>query len=366
MIGSSASVLVEYDRAERWLREGIEHAEAAETWNDRHYMAAHLAHVLWATGRWDEARDLARHALADGRGGITTRITALHVLGFVAMSRGELPAARIHLHEARELGERMHELQRLSPAIWGLAEVALAADDPAGAAALAEEGAAASARVDDAAYLFPFVVTGTRASLALGDTGRARDWLERVARPIELRGIPGTLPSLDHGRGLLAAAVGDTGQARTLLMAAAAGWRDRRRVWEGTWAQIDLARCHQRSNQGAEAIRAAAGARDVAANLDAPALIAAADALIGRRRGTTDADPWAPLTAREFEVAKLVALGWTNPEIATELRISRKTVAAHIEHILAKLAVDRRAGIAAWVGARPVLHSRPHGEDREE
>ena len=33
-------------------------------------------HVLWATGRWDEAEAVAEHALADGRGGITTRITA--------------------------------------------------------------------------------------------------------------------------------------------------------------------------------------------------------------------------------------------------------------------------------------------------
>ena len=84
MLGTSASVLVEYARAERWLREGIEYAERVELWNDRHYMAAHLAHVLWATGRWDEAAELARQALADGRGGITTRNTALHVLGYVA------------------------------------------------------------------------------------------------------------------------------------------------------------------------------------------------------------------------------------------------------------------------------------------
>ncbi|HSL76509.1 MAG TPA: AAA family ATPase [Candidatus Limnocylindrales bacterium] len=366
MIGSSASVLVEYDRAERWLREGIDHAEAAETWNDRHYMAAHLAHVLWATGRWDTARDVASHALADGRGGITTRITALHVLGYVALGRGELDAARNHLDEARRLGEAMRELQRLSPALWGLAEVALAADDPARAVDLAEGGATASAAVDDAAYLYPFVVTGTRAYLALGDPGRARDWLERVAIPIERRGIPGTLASLDHGRGLLAAADGMTGVARTLLVAAAAGWRDRRRAWEGTWAQLDLARCHLRSNQRAEAVRAASAARDAALGLPAPMVARGAEEIIGRRRSTDDLDGWAPLSAREFEVARLVAQGRTNPEIAAALRISRKTVSAHVEHILDKLGVERRAGIAAWVGARPVLHSRPHGDDREE
>ena len=38
-------------RAGRALaREGIDYAERVELWNHRHYMAAHLGHVLWATG----------------------------------------------------------------------------------------------------------------------------------------------------------------------------------------------------------------------------------------------------------------------------------------------------------------------------
>src|SRR4029453_15232939 len=51
VIGSRASVLVEYDRAERWLDQGIAYAERVELWNHRHYMAAHLAHVQGAVGR---------------------------------------------------------------------------------------------------------------------------------------------------------------------------------------------------------------------------------------------------------------------------------------------------------------------------
>ena len=56
-------------------------------------MASQLAHVQWATGQWDAARRTAQHALADGRGGITTRITAQYVLGFLAMGRGDWEAA---------------------------------------------------------------------------------------------------------------------------------------------------------------------------------------------------------------------------------------------------------------------------------
>ena len=54
---------------------------------------------------WAEADELALRARADGRGGITTRISALHVRGYVALGRGDLLAARTHLDEARALGE---------------------------------------------------------------------------------------------------------------------------------------------------------------------------------------------------------------------------------------------------------------------
>jgi DNA-binding CsgD family transcriptional regulator/tetratricopeptide (TPR) repeat protein len=366
MISSCASVLVEYPRAERWLREGIDYAERVELWNHRHYMAAHLGHVLWATGRWDAAAEIARHALADGRGGITTRITALHVLGFVALGQGHLDDAATMLGEARELGQRMGELQRLSPALWGLAEVALARGDAAFAVDLAEEGLAASAAVGDAAYLFPYLLTGTRAFLALGDPKAARHWYQRVEAPLSMRRIPGTLVALDHARGLLALADGSTGQARAALAAAAEGWQARGRAWEGTWALLDLARAQLRSNQRTDAARTALRVADEAQRLGAPALAtSAAEILTAARRGASP-EPWDPLTAREFEVARLIADGRTNGEIASDLGVARKTVAAHVEHILAKLGVGRRAEIAAWTASRPVLHSRPHGSDREE
>lgn len=54
------------------------------------------------------------------------------------------------------------------------------------------------------------------------------------------------------------------------------------------------------------------------------------------------------MTAREFQVARLVAEGLTNPAIGAELDIATKTVAAHVEHILAKLGASRRAQIGGW------------------
>ena len=352
MIGSCASVLVEYERATTWLRAGIEYAERVELWNHRHYMAAHLGHVAWATGRWDEAESLAAHALSDGRGGITTRITALHVLGYLALGRGDPAAARRHLEEARELGESMRELQRVSPALWGLAEAALLGGDPAGAVDWSRRGFAASAAVGDAAYLYPFLVTGTRALLASGDPAAADRWTEQVGAAVRNRSIPGTLPAIDHARALVALAHGSTRSARDRLARAIGGWDERGRAWEGIGARIDLAGAETRANRLAEAAAAGEAALERARAIGSRPLVERAEsALRSVRARRPEADPWAPLTAREFEVAKLVAAGLTNAQVAAELGLSPKTVGAHVEHIASKLGVNRRAEIAAWTAS---------------
>ena len=69
----------------------------------------------------------------------------------------------------------MNELQRLSPALWGLAELAVQEGRAQDAVALCDRALRDSERVGDAAYLFPFLVTGVRAHLALARSdGRPR------------------------------------------------------------------------------------------------------------------------------------------------------------------------------------------------
>ena len=105
-----------------------------------------------------------------------------------------------------------------------------------------------------------------------------------------------------------------------------------------------------RANRHVDAAPVLREARAVAERLDSAPLLRRADELgsIVRSRGTMD-EPWRPLTVREFEVARLVAEGMTNGEIAEALGLSPKTVSAHLEHILAKLGAMRRAEVAAWV-----------------
>ena len=55
-----------------------------------------------------------------------------------------------------------------------------------------------------------------------------------------------------------------------------------------------------------------------------------------------------PLTPRELDVLKLVALGLSNPDIARRLVLSEHTVHRHLANILRKLDLSSRAAAAAW------------------
>ena len=65
------------------------------------------------------------------------------------------------------------------------------------------------------------------------------------------------------------------------------------------------------------------------------------------REGTEG--PLAPLTAREREIAELVAAGRTNREVAAQLFLSSRTVEAHLRNIYGKLDVRSRVELARAV-----------------
>jgi non-specific serine/threonine protein kinase len=60
----------------------------------------------------------------------------------------------------------------------------------------------------------------------------------------------------------------------------------------------------------------------------------------------------AALSSRELEIAGLVAGGLTNAEIAARLKVSHRTVDAHVDHIRTKLGARSRVEVATWVTAR--------------
>ena len=145
---------------------------------------------------------------------------------------------------------------------------------------------------------------------------------------------------------------------------AAAAWDTAARAWEAAGQSYSLAAALLRAAEaalsggdrdgGATRLRRAA---ELAQRLGARPLNDDIALLARRARislePTDDADAPAPepdrlgLTAREFEVLRLVAAGRSNREIAGELFISAKTASVHVSNILAKLGVTSRGEAAA-------------------
>jgi DNA-binding CsgD family transcriptional regulator len=347
-----------YDEARIFLAEGQAYAETIEQSHCAHMMSALSSMVDWAGADWDDAATTARQTIADQTDGRAVAM-ADTTLGFIAMGRGDLPEAERELTIALDAGEASGWLEMILPPLWGLAEAAVLRGDPVRAIGHVRDAFERACAVHELALLAPFVVTGVRAYQAAGQPSDAEAWFAECE--VHLASLPTvTEPALHHGRGLVALAAGSTGIARQELDAAVRGWEACGRVWEATWARLDLASCLSRMNRFAEAVDAAADARAMAARLGSEPLAERAEMILRMARGHVASDePWRPLTAREFAVARLISDGLTNAEIAAELGIAPKTASSHVEHILAKLGASRRAEIAAWASrVEPSLVAR--------
>jgi two-component system response regulator NreC len=83
-----------------------------------------------------------------------------------------------------------------------------------------------------------------------------------------------------------------------------------------------------------------------------PALGARMVAAEAQERAATEADP---LSERERDVLRLLALGHTNQEIAQELYISVRTAESHRAHIMQKLRIATRAELVRYALSHGLL-----------
>ena len=106
--------------------------------------------------------------------------------------------------------------------------------------------------------------------------------------------------------------------------------------------------------------RVDAAVRDAARGLTAPVhrqAAAAGRALTAEQLlGYALTDRWddggEPLTDRELAVARLVAQGLSNRELAGRLGIAERTVQAHLDRVRAKLGLRSRTQVASWAARR--------------
>lgn len=214
------------------------------------------------------------------------------------LSSGRVDAAVAAVRRMiEEAPDPVHRSRVLSAA----AEVLIAGDDTDGAAAAAEE-------LDQIATSFGSAALSASAAYALGCVYLARS---------------------------------DPGAALPHLRLAWRGWLDLGARYHAAWARarIGLAFRAMGDEDSARAELVVAGR--TFDELGAAPAQREVERLLGG--GRPDG-----LTARELEVLRLVAAGRTNPQIATELFLSEKTVARHLSNIFGKTQVTSRTAAAAY------------------
>lgn len=314
-----------------------------------------LADLRYRLGDWDAAlAGLARvrdMPVSDGWLPVLTHGLRALILGH----RGEQDAAQDELAElppAAEASGDRPAARRHGPHVL-LARALLAERAGRPGEALDALRPALEDGVDEAvAFDRPWALSeAVRLALEAGDAGAARSAVAACARTAAaLPEYPGPALALLRCRGLFA-------QDPELLAGAAARARGGL-VLGQILEDLAVARAWHGDLAGSrEALtRAVAAYEPLGSRWD----IARADARLrslGVRRGRRaarrrPARGWEALTPAELKVALLVARGRTNPEIASALFLSRRTVQTHVSHILAKLEVRSRSEVAVIVAGQ--------------
>jgi DNA-binding CsgD family transcriptional regulator len=300
-------------------------------------------------GRWDEALDdLARAFELAERTGLSRGATiSLTMEAMVLAQRGRLDEAA---RRAADAADRLGASPTPEPHVLVLvelakAQIALARGQYGRAAEHARRGA------EQGFTRVPALFVLARASEAAGDRGAARSAATELAGVDPAAPYPRAVTGWVEGR-----LRGDPDAVASAVAALAAlGFR-----YEAAVARLDRAELLAGSAAGPGTPAAAEAAAEAAAALGeldhlgaGPQADRARQLLrsLGRRTPGPSAGPQdtGRLTRREEEVARLVAAGLSNAEIAGRLFISQRTVTTHLQHVYARLGLRSRADLTRYV-----------------
>jgi DNA-binding CsgD family transcriptional regulator/tetratricopeptide (TPR) repeat protein len=284
-----------------------------------------------------------------------TRAFASWVAGHICLFAGDLPHAITHCEDGLAVlpAAAVRGRQRANLLICLANAAGLAGDEERAVACHRQLAALTEAGSDDirSAYCAYSLWALGAAAWRRGDLDRATG-LQQQSLRLHRHDRMGSAFCME-ALAWIAAARHQGERAAVLLGAAAGLWRLMGTTLDGNQHVAGYHRdCERQTRQTlGEAAFQAAHRR----GLDLPSEDALAYALQQpaekppKKPSVTVISDEVPLTARERQVARLIAAGRSNKEIAADLVISQRTAEGHVEHILTKLGFTSRAQVAAWV-----------------
>jgi DNA-binding NarL/FixJ family response regulator len=311
------------------------------------WILAFLGWLEFLEGRWEEASRYAEEgnetALQTGQE--PQRVFALAVRALVRATRGHVEGARVDAGAAIALADERGVMVASILATTALGLLELSLGNPG--AAHRQLGPLVE-RLEQGGVREPgsmrFVFDDVEALIALGrldEAGALLDLVEGRARRLDRASA---LAAAARGRGLLAAARGDTDAALAWLQEALARYERESMAFEEARTLLALGATRRRARMkrpAREALeRALAGFEQLGARLWADKARAELARVGGRPPATGE------LTETERRIAALAAEGRSNKEIATALFVTPKTVGTQLSRIYRKVGVHSRTELA--------------------
>jgi predicted ATPase/DNA-binding SARP family transcriptional activator/DNA-binding CsgD family transcriptional regulator len=348
----------------RWLDAALANSGDAPPTPARTKALARAGWIAWEQGDYEGSVALSEESLMLSRelGDEAGTVTALSNLGWAALLVNDLDKASALTEEAVTLGRALGDTGGVARALLIPGLAAVAGGDHERALALHEESLTLARKAGDDVATALSLGMGVFASLGRDDNQRAKALCEQsLALPPKPRVMNATTFQL-HASAALAGSQGLQARSARLWGAAeslretigatlspvelrvhgpyieAARQKLGEIAWEEAWAE-GKAMTVEEAEEYALAEREAPG-RTRPRRASVPKEVPASR------------QPDDGLTGRQWEVALLVARGFTNRQIASELTISENTVANHVAGIASKLDVPSRSRIAVWVTER--------------
>jgi len=360
-----------YTDAEAHARRALELARAFGRGDPLHRLYPVLPRILYVRGKLAEAADLLDGAIEAERllGSPPALAGNLFNRASVALAVGDLQLARETGEEAVELTRELDDGFVSAWAAVRLGAVLVEAEQPGAAVELllARAGGAELALIPSGWRAYGLELL-TRCSLAL-DRRDAADQAARLAqRTAAAVRLPLSCAWADRAAATIALYDGESDRA---VQYALASTDAAQQVGAPIEEALSRTLADQAFADGGEHERAVAQLQRAASAFDACGALRyreRAERELGRlgrrphrrtRPGMFDEAGIASLTERELQVARLVVDRKTNPQIAAELFLSKKTVEGHLRTIFRKMDVRSRVELARAVEHADKLLAAP-------
>jgi predicted ATPase/DNA-binding CsgD family transcriptional regulator len=325
-----------------------------------------LGNIARASGDLDSALSLYEAARREYQqmGRRFWEATTLFLIGSVRFEQGDHPGARAACEQCLALSRERAYTWASSRARIILAYLAQAEDNYPAAEQLAHDGLAQQRAVNEPSGIGISLRALSQFALEQRQLGRAWSFL---AEALEIARWEGDRMALARTLETIACVLASQAPARAAEIYGAASVL-RKRTGTTPWPIEQV-----RITRWLDVARRLIGDKSMETARAAGELLSEAGAIAAARQYVPEAlstpplrpersSPADGLTDRQREVAALVARGLTNEQIAQQLVISPATARAHVEHVLDRLDLHRRAELAAWVVTQGLLTSTAASE----